>query len=48
VARHEAIMLQKLSIMLLSGAPKITYYALKKIPIIPKIMTLILAKNASL
>ena len=27
--RHEAIMLQKLSIMLLSSAPKITYYAFK-------------------
>ena len=41
--RHEAIMLQKLSIMLLSSAPKITYYAFKKMPIIPKIMPLILA-----
>ena len=33
-------MLQKLSIMLLSSAPKITYYAIKKVPIIPKIMPL--------
>jgi len=41
-------MLQKLSIMLLSRAPKITYYAFEKIPTIPKIMRLILANNASL
>jgi len=27
ICRHEAIMLQKLSIMLLSSAPKITNYA---------------------
>ena len=38
-------MLQKLSIMLLSSAPKITYYAF---PIIPKIMPLILANYVSL
>ena len=48
LARHEAIMLRKLSIMLLSSAPKITYYAFKKMPIIPKIMPLILANNVSL
>jgi len=41
--RHEAIMLQKLSIMLLSSAPKI-----KKLPIIPKIMPLILVNNVNL
>jgi len=41
-------MLQKLSIMLLSSAQKITYYAFEKMPIIPKIMPLILANNASL
>ena len=40
--RHEAIMLQKLSNMLLSSAPKVTYYAFKKMLIIPKI---ILANN---
>ena len=39
---HDAIMLQKLSNMLLSSAPKITYYAFKKMP---KIMPLILANN---
>ena len=38
-------MLQKLSIMLLSSAPKITYYAFKKMPINSKIMVLILTKN---
>ena len=41
-SRHEAIMLQKLRIMLLSSAPKITYYAFEKMPIILKIMPLIL------
>ena len=41
-------MLQKLNIMLLSSAPKITYYAFKKMLIIPKIMPLILANNVSL
>ena len=48
--RHEAIMLQKLSIMLLSStsAPKITSFAFKKMPIIPKIMPPLLANNASL
>jgi len=40
-------MLQKLSIMLLSGAP-ITNYAFKKMHIIPKIMSLILANNVGL
>ena len=44
MSRHEANMLQKLSITLLSSAPKIIYYDLKKMPIIPKIMPLILAK----
>jgi len=39
--RCEAIMLQKLSIMLFSSASKFTHYA--KMPIIPKIMPLILA-----
>ena len=42
------IMLQKLGIMLLSNAAnaqKITYYAFKKMPIIPKIMPLTLANN---
>ena len=38
-------MLQKLSIMILSNAPKITNYAFKKMPIIHKIMPLILANN---
>jgi len=33
-------MLQKPSIMLLSSAPKIIYYAFKKMSIIPKIMPL--------
>ena len=42
---HEAIMLQILSIMLLSSAPKVTYYAFKKMPIVPKIMQLILVNN---
>ena len=41
-------MLQKLSIMLLSSAPKITYYAFKEMPIIPKIVPLILVNNVSL
>jgi len=41
-------MLQKLSIMLLSSATKITYYPLKKIPIMLKIMPLILANNVVL
>ena len=45
--RHEAIMLQKLSIALLSSAPKITCYAFKKMLIIPKIMPLILANNVN-
>jgi len=48
VDRHEAIMLQKLNIMFLSSGPKITYYAYKKMPIIPKIMPLTLANNISL
>ena len=39
---------KKLSIMLLSSAPKITYYAFKKMPIILKIMPLILAINVNL
>ena len=47
-SRHEAIMLQKLSIMLLSSAPKVTYYTFKKMPIILKIMPLILANNVIL
>ena len=47
-ARHEVIMLQNLSIMLLSSAPKITYYAFEKMPIIPKIMQPILANDVSL
>jgi len=34
LARHEAIMLRKLSIMLLSSAPKITDYTFEKIPCI--------------
>jgi len=36
-----AIYAQKWSIMLLSSAPKITYYAFKKMPIILKIMPLV-------
>jgi len=36
-SRHEAIILQKLSIMLLSRAPKITYYAFEKCPLFPKL-----------
>ena len=47
-ARHEAIMLQNLSIILLSSAPKITYCAFEEMPIIPKIMPLILANNVIL
>jgi len=43
--RHEATVLQKLSIMLSSSAPKITYYVFKKMLITPKI---ILANNVSL
>ena len=47
--RHEAIMLQELNIMLLSSAPKITYYAFnKKMPIIFKIVPLILVNYVSL
>ena len=46
--RHEAIMFQKLSIMLLDSAQKITYYAFKKMPLIPKIMPLTLANNVHL
>ena len=38
-------MLQKLSIMLLSSALKISNYAFKKMPIIPKIMPLIILAN---
>ena len=38
-------MLQELCIMLLSSAPKITYFVLKKMLIILKIMPLILASN---
>ena len=41
--RNVAIMLQKLSITLLNRAPKITHYAFKKMPIIPK--PLFLASN---
>ena len=41
-------MLQKLSIMLLSSALKITYYAFNKMSIIPNIMPPILASNVSL
>ena len=33
LARHEAIMLQKLSIMLVSSAQKITYYAFENCPL---------------
>ena len=40
--RHEAIMLQKLSVMLLSSAPKIISYAFKKMP---KIMSPIFSKQ---
>ena len=36
-SRHEAIMLQKLSIMLLSSAQKITYYAFENCPLFPKL-----------
>ena len=44
--RHEAIIYApKLSILLLSSAPKIMH---EKMPIIPKIMPLILVNNASL
>ena len=35
--RHEAIMLQKLSIMLLSSAQKITYYAFENCPLFSKL-----------
>ena len=35
--RHEAIMLQKLSIMLLSSAQKIPYYAFENCPLFPKL-----------
>jgi len=38
-------MLKKLSIMLLSIAPKISYYAFKNMPIIPNTMPLILANK---
>ena len=41
-------MLQKLSIMRSSSAPKINYYAFKKMPIIPKIMLLILANKVTI
>jgi len=48
VIRHEAIMLQKLSIKLLSNAPKITYYALGKCLLFPKLcMPIILVNNVS-
>ena len=46
--RHGAIMFWKLSIILLSIDSKITYYAFKKMPIIPKIMPSILANNVIL
>ena len=51
VRRHESIVLQKLSIMLLSRDPKNwspSYNAFKKMPTIPNIMPLILANNISL
>ena len=35
--RYEAIMLQKLSIMLLSSAQKISYYAFENWPLFPKL-----------
>ena len=35
--RHEAIMLQKLSIMLLNSAQKITYSAFENCPLFPKL-----------
>jgi len=41
-------MLQKLSIMLLSSAPKINYHAFEKMSIIPKIMPLISINNVNL
>ena len=37
ISRHEAIMLQKLSIMLLSSAQKIAYYAFENCPLFPKL-----------
>ena len=37
VIRHEAIMLEKLSIMLLSSAQNITYYAFENCPLFPKL-----------
>ena len=46
LGRHEAIMLQKLSIMLLSSAPKITYSTFEKMSINPTIMPLMLANNS--
>jgi len=45
---HEAIMLQNLSIMLLSNAPKITYYVFKKSFLIPKIMPDLFCKARSI
>jgi len=45
VIRHEAIMLQKLSIMFLSSSAKIINYAFKKMVIIPKIMSSTLANK---
>ena len=37
VTKHEAIMLQKLSIMLLSCVQKITYYGFENCPLFPKL-----------
>ena len=41
MVRHEAIMLQKLSIMLLSSAQKITYYAFENYPFSQNYATII-------
>ena len=46
--RHETIVLQTFSNMVLNSAPMITSDILEKMAIIPKIMPLILANNESL
>jgi len=44
--KHEAIMPQKLSIMLLSSAPKITYYMLsRKCPLFPELYHLLIFRQ---
>ena len=43
--KHEAIMLQKLSIILLSSAQKITYYAFENCPLFLKLCQFIVVSD---